>query len=440
MGSNMSRTFHRRDFLTTSLAAGGAGAAGALKLKSARLPSSGSARVSAPAGDGRTAASAAARKVVPKVTTGPSALVVCTLYGGNDGLNVVVPYAETAYRSARGQLALTEEDVLPIGEVDGVELGLHYSLVNLERLFQAGNVAIVLGVGYPNMSLSHFVAQDIWQTADPTGNGYTGWLGRWLDKTGSDPLRALSVGDQVPPLFVGAKQVASTLEDSTSGNAQQPGGSSQFIAAYAEMQRKTSHASELAAAISASGTNLLTVARVASAALNSQSPPPQVGSVYPGDIGNQFDIVAELIKAGLPTKAYGVSDYANFDTHSDQLGQHAGMLSQLDAAVGTFMGAFPEPTSGTNPVVLIYSEFGRHLYANASAGTDHGTASSVIVVGPTVKGGFYGTYPSLTKLDDTDDLIWSTDFRSVYATLLDDVVGVDPKSFLGRNFNKLGFL
>jgi uncharacterized protein (DUF1501 family) len=195
----------------------------------------------------------------------------------------------------------------------------------------------------------------------------------------------------------------------------------------------------LEAAVARAGTDLLLVGARAASALASQQPPPNVNPNGSGDIGNQFDIIAELIKAHLPTEAYGVS-FGSFDTHMDQLNTQATLLSQLDAAVQNFMADFPSGWSGRSPVIVIYSEFGRRAQANASGGTDHGSASNVIVVGPSVKGGFYSELPSLTRLDETDNLVHTVDFRRVYATVLADVMGVDPKSFLGANFAPIPFL
>jgi uncharacterized protein (DUF1501 family) len=159
-----------------------------------------------------------------------------------------------------------------------------------------------------------------------------------------------------------------------------------------------------------------------------------------GDIGNQFDIVAELIEYGLPTQAYGVS-WGSFDTHSDQLQTHAGLLSQLDAAVQDFMGVFPTPVAGKNPVVMIHSEFGRRPDANGSAGTDHSSAGVVLVAGPGVKGGFYGAQPNLAKLDAYGNLVYTTDFRTIYATILEEVLDYGSAStVLGGNFTPIAFL
>ena len=178
----------------------------------------------------------------------------------------------------------------------------------------------------------------------------------------------------------------------------------------------------------------------AAAALSKEQPPAAPAGSNPGDIGTQLDIVAELIMYGLPTSVYSVS-WASFDTHSNQAGTHAEMLASLDAAVTGFMAAFPTAAPGKSPVIVICSEFGRTPRVNASNGTDHSSASVVLVVGPAVKGGFYGATPSFTKLDPYDNLIFTTDFRRIYATVLEQVLGIEsPSAVLGGPFHAIDFL
>jgi len=428
----MSRSFTRRDFLGGSI---GVGAAGALHSAVGQAPLLARA-AKAPAS--QAAATTTTTAATRSVTWRDRALVLCTLYGGNDGLNTVVPYESSNYRSLRAGVTIGEGQAQPIGTVDNDKLGLHPALVGLKSLWDLGQVAIIMGVGYPNPNYSHFQSMEIMMSADPNGDSPTGWLGRWLDVSGSSPTRALSVGSQLPQVFTGARQQASTLADSTNPGTQQPDGDPQFIRAYRECQHVFHRESELEAAIAQSGTNLLVVGSKAASALNSQQPPKPVTQNDPGDIGTQLDVVAELIKAGLPTKAYGVSSN-NFDTHAGQLQTQAQLLSQLDAGVQNFMGAFPDGSRGLSPVILIYSEFGRRPDSNSSGGTDHGSANVVIAVGPSVKGGFYGHMQSLRRLDDLGNFVFTTDIRRVYATVLAHVMGVAPKDIVGGHA-PLGFL
>ena len=429
----MAKSFTRRDFLSGGLGVGAAGALHATLGPIGPLVRSGAGKRTPTAATAETAASSSRSDKVERT------LVLCTLYGGNDGLNTVIPYESSAYQALRREIAIPHDQAQPLGKAGDVALGLHPAMTGLKSLWDAGQVAIVLGVGYPNPSFSHFESMEIMQSADPTGDSSSGWIGRWLDATGSDPTRALSVGPSVPIVFSGTRQKASTLADSTTPGDQTPGGNPNFLAAYSELEHTYPHEPALEADIAQAGCNLLTVGAKAASALTSQKPPTPVSENDPGDVGNQLDVVAELIKAGLPTKAYGVMS-SSFDTHTDQLDTQSNLLSQLDAGIQNFMGDFPSGSGGLSPVIVIYSEFGRRPQSNASGGTDHGSASNVIVVGPSVKGGFYGELPSLTKLDDTDNFRHTTDFRRVYATLLADIMGVDPKSFLDAPFAPMTFL
>jgi uncharacterized protein (DUF1501 family) len=410
-------TLNRRQFLTGVL--GGSAAAGLVRFTGL---------------DSLLSMSEASAATVP--AKGP--FVLCTLYGGNDGLNTVVPYESGIYRGWRGDLAIPGDQVLPLGSEGGLHLGLHPSLQGLYALWKAGKLAIVCGVEYPKPSFSHFQSQLIWQTAQLSGDPAPGWIGRWLDVTGTDPFRALSVGPNLPPALVGAKQQASSVADSTSANDQLPGQDPAFSGAYKQLMGTYPGEPALQAEQATSGANLIAVGTKAAAALSKEQPPTSSGDG--GDIGNQLDVVAELINYGLPTSVYSVS-WGSFDTHSDQADTHAGLLSALDAAVSSFVGAFPTATPGKSPVVVIYSEFGRTSKVNASKGTDHSSASVVFVAGPGVKGGFYGAMPSLTRLDPYGNLIFTTDFRRVYATVLEEILGLhDPHSILGGSFRTLDFL
>ncbi len=367
-------------------------------------------------------------------------LVLCTLYGGNDGLNTVVPYESGIYRSWRGDLAVPGDQVLPLGSDGVAKLGFHPSLTGLYELWKQHKVAVISGVEYPHPNFSHFVSQTIWQTAQLSGDPAPGWLGRWLDITGTDPFRAISVGPNVPLALAGAKQQASSVADSTSAGDQLPGSGGAFTTAYRQMMTTYPGEPRWQAGQANSGRNLLAVGSKAAAACNHEKPPAVASGRDGGDIGNQLGLVAELIQYGVPASVYSVS-WSSFDTHSDQAGTHAGLLGSLDAAVQAFMTEFPVAKPGKSPVVLIYSEFGRTPRANASGGTDHGSAGVVLAVGPAVKGGFYGATPNLGKLGVYGDLVYTTDFRSVYTTVLESVLGIEtPSAVLGGGFSRLGFL
>lgn len=368
-------------------------------------------------------------------------LVLVTLYGGNDGLDTVIPYQDGHYLGGRGALAQQPNEVLAIG--DG--LALHPSLKGLKALWDRKRLAIVRGVGYPEPNRSHFRSMDIWQSASPETSEVTGWIGRWLDATGSDPLRAVSIGPTLPRAFVGAKYAGAAVPSASLALPKDP----KWSAAFTALASPAPDDPPLAAQVARSASDLLRTARTVDAAERSHPRAPARQSATGqgakggaaatgGALAEQLGLVGDLIEAGVPTKVYGVS-LSGFDTHADEKQTHANLLSELDSALTSFLQRLDTSHHGDGVVVVAYSEFGRRVAANASDGTDHGTAAPVLVAGPGVKGGFYGDEPSLTALDD-GDLRFTTDFRSVYATLLERVVGVDQKVALAKHMPTLKFV
>jgi uncharacterized protein (DUF1501 family) len=350
---------------------------------------------------------------------GDGVLVVVTLYGGNDGLNTVVPAADQRYQDARPELAYQPGDVLDVG--DG--LGLNPGLKGFKKLWDARKLAVVRGVGYPKPDHSHFRSMAIWQTATPESAARTGWLGRWLDATGDDPIRALSVEPTLPPLLAGERVAGAALP--VSGLPLPKGALGEAFLALGAAQ--SGEGDDLARAAK-SIADLRDAARTlndAKSRKEDQDPADTNGASAGGRgaLGAQLDLVATLIEAGAPTRAYSVS-LGGFDTHADERGTQQRLLTELDGALVPFAERMQRSDRGRNVVVLVYSEFGRRVRANASQGTDHGTAGPVFLMGERIHGGFYGAQPSLADLDD-GDLKQTTDFRDVYATLLDNVLGTD---------------
>jgi uncharacterized protein (DUF1501 family) len=381
-------------------------------------------------------------------------LVLVTLYGGNDGLNTVVPYQDPAYAPARGLLAVDPTKVLDIGQ----GFGLHPALPRLHTLWTEHRLAIVLGVGFANPNYSHFASMDIWQTGLPDDPAGPGWLGRWMDKTKASPLRAVAIGPTVPTLLVGEKVQAAAIP---SGPIRLPGGPSE-LAAYRSMAAVSHGAPPLVASAAQANANLLevdkvfgpVVARTARSDplhLSGSQAPSTAGSANALAIANgggalssanvlstQLSIVANLLLADVPTDVFSV-ELGGFDTHTDQVNTQSTLLGELDTALGAFLDAIKGSKRGKETVVVAYTEFGRRVPANASAGTDHGWANVLFAAGHPVKGGFYGEPPSLTALSEGNQ-VFTVDFRRVYATVLDRVIGVDPSSFLKGRFTTLPFL
>jgi uncharacterized protein (DUF1501 family) len=358
---------------------------------------------------------------------GDGILVLVTLYGGNDGLDTVIPAADPGYQAARTTLAYQPAQVLPLR--DG--LGLHPSMKRMHTMFGAGQLAVVQGVGYPNPNRSHFRSMDIWQSGIAETNEITGWLGRWHDATGADPLRMVNVGASVPRAMIGTKGGPASIPN---GKIQLPNA---LVSGFAEQSRLTSELGPLGARIAASGTDLLRVRDKFSSILTTPTyggaTNLEGGGAANGEartaLDNQLDTVASIVASGSPTRVFSVS-LGGFDTHASERDQHSRLLTAVDNALGRFFDKMLTTARGSKVVAMVYSEFGRRVTANLSEGTDHGTAAPVFVLGASVKGGMYGEQPSLTKLDENGDLLHNVDFRSIYAQVSGSVLGIDPKAIL----------
>jgi len=353
-------------------------------------------------------------------------LVLVTLYGGNDGLNTVIPYADPAYHDARPDLAYGADEVL---RVDG-ELGLNPALAGLHALYGAGRLAIVRGAGYPKPNRSHFQSMDIWQTALPDRPGTTGWLGRWLDTNGADPRLAVSFEPALPVLLAGERGAGAAVP--VTRQQVREALTDPVLAAFGVPQEGEPPLRARAAACFA---DLLAVDALVAGAREAATDEDDdhEGATATGGATSplraQLDLVAQCVEAGVATRVFSVS-LGGFDTHADEKQAQSILLGQVDKALAGFADRMANTEAGRKVVVAVYSEFGRRVRANASDGTDHGTASDVFLLGAGVHGGLFGAQPSLTDLDD-GDLKYTTDFRDVYATLLEGVLDTDPARVLG---------
>jgi uncharacterized protein (DUF1501 family) len=352
---------------------------------------------------------------------GSGVLVILTMYGGNDGINTVIPYADNAYHDARPELAYAPGDVLHLDS----QLGLNPALKGLAQQWSNRKLAIVRGVGYPQPDHSHFRSMDIWQTASPSEPVSTGWIGRWLDATGNDPLRAVNIGSVLPPLAVGEKCTAAALTAS-----EKPEAVDRFAATMDALGANDPNDTPAMAAVC----DAYRATRTTDTTFGELKPP----SGKHNSLAGQLSMVASAVQAGVPSRVYSVQ-LGGFDTHADERGTQQRQLQTLDEAVTPFLQQMAGDRYGKNVVLVAYSEFGRRVKANASQGTDHGTAGPVFVAGAPVKGGFYGDEPSLTGLDN-GDLKASTDFRDVYCELLSKTLQTDPTPSVGAGRRSLGFL
>lgn len=393
----------RRKFLTASGVVGGTALAGGSFFTLSDIMA--------------TADPAAARERVDHI------LVLLTLYGGNDGLATVIPFADKAYQDARPGMAYDAATVLPLDD----STGLNPAMKGFKALYDSKQLAVIRGVGYPKPDHSHFRSMDIWQTASPAEPATTGWLGRWLDESGRDPRTAISLEPVLPPVLAGALSSGAAI--STTGVAlPKPFKSADLKAMSAAVDGEPAPQARAAACFA----DLANVDQLVAEAQEAYDENPAAATRTGGAqtaLRSQLDLVAKCVEAGVMTRVFSVSQ-GGFDFHAGEKGGQETQLRIVDTAVSGFLERLSHSEYGRKVVVMIYSEFGRRVRANASDGTDHGTASNVFIAGADVAGGrLIGEQPSLKDLDD-GDLKYHTDFRDIYAAVLAEVLGSDPRQAL----------
>ncbi len=405
-----------------------------------------------------------ARAEGPIDSQGRRIFVVIQLAGGNDGLNMLVPYSDLRYASLRPNLSFKDselKDAQGRSTILDNQFGLHPSMSEIKDLYDAGKVAVVRGVGYPSPNLSHFLSQDIWHTADLTGLQGDGWLGKYADLAlvGKPGLPAVSIGGSLPKSLFAEDFVvpsvssfdAYTFQTDPRNTGDRNNQLNTFNTNYGRAFPEESFLKE----ITATGRDALAGAQEIQSSVASYSS----SVVYPvGTQGNQNKLASALqmvaqVATTIPEAELFYVQMGGFDHHSQEIGsqenpgdktvgQHATLLKYFSEAVKAFYDDLAEHGLAQNAVMMQWSEFGRRPNENASFGTDHGTASPMIVIGDPVKGGLYGEQPSLaaTSLDQAGNMVFAVDFREVYATILDKWLGVDSKTVLGSQYPNVGFL
>ncbi|MDQ6938963.1 MAG: DUF1501 domain-containing protein [Verrucomicrobiota bacterium] len=384
-------------------------------------------------------------------------LVVLQMAGGNDGLNTVVPFADDVYHIARPRLALAPDKILKLDSY----AGLNGKLTGLKSLYDEGHLAVVQGVGYPNPNRSHFRATEIWQTAsDADRNESEGWLGKYFDSccSGADPTVGVAIGEQTPQAFTAKTPTGVTLSrpeqfhwmpsDKKSLSAEEvffrqlngedesgaPAGTTEgnSIGAIAGNNRAEQSAVDFlqrtALDAQLSSDKILAIARK----YKTTVPYPQ------GPLAASLSLIARMIAGGLPTRVYYASQ-GGFDTHAGQIGTHDRLMAQFNDSVTAFVTDLQQQGNFDRVLIMTFSEFGRRVAENANGGTDHGAAAPMFLLGGGVKPGLFGKYPSLTNLDH-GDLKFNTDFRNVYATVLERWLKAPSQVVLGRKFSNLPLL
>jgi uncharacterized protein (DUF1501 family) len=391
-----------------------------------------------------------------QVSTGKDGpiLVLIQLAGGNDGLNAVVPYTNDYYYNARPTIGILASQVLPLSDT----LGLNPGLTGFKSLFDAGHLSVVNGVGYPNPNRSHFRATEIWQTASDEDKYLTdGWLGRYFDNAcqGCDPTVGINIGPRLPQAFSSHVPTGISLESPDSYRFIGSGKNDDETLAYRSMYNPddaTSTTNSGGSVSMVSGTVTLQNGQSALDFLERTSMDAQVSSdkiraiagktastsVYPrSGLANNLQLVARLIAGGLPTRIFYVSQ-GGYDTHTGQRGGQDARLRELGDAVKAFTDDLTAMGEFDRVMIMTFSEFGRRVHENGSQGTDHGAAAPMFLVGSRMKAGLLGAEPSLAPQDLQDgDIKFGTDFRSVYASLLESWLHTASTPILGKQFPTL---
>lgn len=367
-------------------------------------------------------------------------LVVVELAGGCDGLNTVIPYTNDAYYAFRPALGLrSNQGLLTLNETHA----FHPSMTGLYDLWsERGNLAVVQGVGYPNPNRSHFRSMDIWQTAQPDNAATDGWLaGYFQQNLEGGSLQGLNIGGRVPRSMVSSDGSSPSIQNIETyrlrTDPKYPGDEANKNAAFQQILSEPQNRFPFQEYV----TQTVLDATVSSIELlegqDSYASPVE----YPDTaFASNLRTIAQIIAAELGVTVFYTS-ISGFDTHANQIvggnnltGTHAALLDDVSRGIKAFYDDMQAMGRDQDVVIMTFSEFGRRVSENASLGTDHGTANQMFVIGGPVAGGMYGSQPSLNRLDPVGDMVYTLDFRSVYATVLANWLGADPAVVLGGDW------
>jgi uncharacterized protein (DUF1501 family) len=378
-------------------------------------------------------------------------LVILYLSGGNDALSMLIPYNDPSYYSRRPTLAVPAGSVLQVGaDQSRVALGLHPRLTGLRQIFDQGRLALIQRTGYPNQSRSHFFGTDVWSTADPASATGSGWLGRYLDTLPApvDPLVGWNTTRDLPHVLQSSRVAVAAIPSPAGYAFASPNAGAEAAAERSTAIRINSHVPvdrpELAFVYGSAQAALATLDRVATVA-------NYTGTVaYPNTgLGQALKAAAGAMARGIGTKVFYVTT-GGFDTHSSQNttaanGTYFTLMATVNDALSAFYTDLRNQGLLDDTLLVTFSEFGRRITENGSQGTDHGAASVMLAMGGRVNGGLYGTAPVLnpdpgnpTLENNAGDVRFETDFRAVYAQVIDNWLGASSRSILQGDFRKAG--
>jgi len=350
-------------------------------------------------------------------------LVLIQLAGGNDGLNTLIPYEDDIYYRSRPTLSIPREEVLKLDD----HCGLHPEMYALQDLWEQGELALIQNVGYPNPDLSHFRSTEIWETASPSDQNWSnGWIGRYFDNEcqgTSSPLLGLQLGERTAQTFSGDRPRCVTFSNP---DLFQFSGGASAEQRIAQLNSGSAIANPALDFLQRTGNDVLSASRQVGEAVRNQK---TTVDYLPYQFSQSLKLVAQMIAAEVPTRVYYVS-LGGFDHHATQKMRHAMLLQELSEGLGAFIQDLRGLGHLDRTLVMTFSEFGRRVAENQNVGTDHGTANVMFMAGGTTKPGLHGTRADLSHLDSVGDLIYTTDFRSIYATIL--------QSWLQADLNKVG--
>ncbi len=366
-------------------------------------------------------------------------LVVLQLTGGNDYMNTIIPHADPLYRDNRPVVGVPDNRITKLND----RIGMHPEVAPLKRFWDAGNMAIIHGVGYTNAPRSHFRSMDIWHTCEPDKLGSEGWLGRAtrdLDPTKDNVITAVNFGPSLPRALALPGVPVACIDDLENfgmlTSIQEEMQREKIIDRFTRLYSPTignGFVMDYLGQTGLDGLKAADILKVAPEIYNSSVEYPDT------PLARKLKGISQVHQANLGTRVF-YTDHGSFDSHSNQVGMHDGLWRDVSAAVGSFFDDLRENDCSDDVILLMFSEFGRRVHDNGS-GTDHGAAGLVFAMGDGIKGGEYGEYPSSRPENlEQGDLVPGVDFRSVYSTILEDWMGLDANPIVGGVYEKTPFI